>query len=92
MFILWNPLNFLDGEGQWLTSELLIVCLALIFSKLLRPLTPLIWYLAALHSFDLVTDQLLSVYLPFLWIGLHVLGVIVFLYRFLILKKQIKGN
>jgi len=99
--ILWNPINFIDGEGRWLAWEALIIFTALFASKIVglcvaritkksasdlsigiaqsihRPLFYLIWYLAALYSFDLVTEQLLSYSYPKIWATLYNLGILI---------------
>ena len=99
--VLWNPINFIDGEGKWLFVEFFIIIIALFSSKILsiavskiskksssealiaiaealhRPLFYFIWYLAALYSFDLVTEKMLTLSYPNVWRTLLGLGIIV---------------
>jgi len=98
--ILWNPINFIDGEGRWLVIEFFIIIAALFSSKILsivvtkiskksssdtliaiaqslhRPLFYFIWYLAALYSFDLVTEKMLTFSYPNVWRTLLGLGIV----------------
>lgn len=111
-FLLWNPINLIDGEARWLGWEAALLVGACILSKVLglvlkkfsqklslprftlfaeavyTPAITLIWYLVALFSFELVTDDLLSQAHPKTWSTLLNGGIVLSLGWFFLRFKN----
>jgi len=65
--ILWNPINFIDGEGRWLILELAIIFLALISSKILSLFVRRVSQKSSSEIFIAITQALHRPLFYFIW-------------------------